>query len=120
MRGGPSTQVTRRAALAIGLSGCATLVQGCGGGGGSGDPSLMAPGTWNVGPLYLLVGSGATRDLAATLPLDVARGGTFAVSASGTALPAGMKLSAAGILAVGSAKSGTVDGVVFTYTEPIG
>jgi len=118
--GGPSTELTRRAALAIGLSGCATLVQGCGGGGGSGDAALTPPGAWNAGPLYLQVGNSATRDLAITLPSDVARGGTFAVSAAGTALPAGMTLSAAGILAVGRAKSATVDGVIFTYTEPIG
>jgi hypothetical protein len=57
-------------------------------------------------------------DLAATLPAGVARGGSFGVSSSGAALPAGMTLSSAGILAIGSATAGDVVGVVFTYQVP--
>jgi hypothetical protein len=66
--------------------------------------------------LSFQVGSGATFDLAATLPSGVARGGVFGVSSSGAPLPNGMTLSAAGILATGSATVGEVVGVVFTYS----
>jgi hypothetical protein len=67
-----------------------------------------------------LVGSGATFDLAATLPSGIRRGGVFGVSSAGAFLPAGMTLTAAGILSVGSATVGSVVGVVFTYAEPGG
>jgi len=77
-----------------------------------------APGPWGVGPLIFAVGSGATFDLAATLPNGVARGGTFGVAGSGAPLPAGMALSPAGILATGTATVGEVVGVVFTYSVP--
>jgi len=78
----------------------------------------MSPTGWNVGPLYLVVDSGATVDLALTLPSNIIKGGTFGVSPSGSALPIGMTLSTLGILALGSATVGTFNGVVFTYTEP--
>jgi hypothetical protein len=61
-----------------------------------------------------------TFDLSVTLPTGVKRGGTFAVSAQGAPLPAGMVLTTTGLLSVGSAKAGRVDGVVFTYAEPAG
>jgi hypothetical protein len=66
----------------------------------------------------LLVGSGATFDLAPTLPSGVVRGGTFGVSSSGSSLPGGMSLSSAGLLSVGNATSGQTTGVLFTYAEP--
>lgn len=61
-------------------------------------------------------GSGATFDLAATLPAGVARGGVFGVSSSGAPLPTGMTLTAAGILSTGAATVGEVVGVIFTYS----
>jgi hypothetical protein len=64
------------------------------------------------------VGSGATINLASTLPTGVVKGGTFGISSSGASLPTGMTLSPAGILAVGSATTGAVVGVIFTYAEP--
>jgi hypothetical protein len=71
-----------------------------------------------VGPLQFAVGSGASLDLASTLPTGVKRGGDFGISSSGAVLPAGMSLTSAGILSVGTAIVGTVSGVVFTYSEP--
>jgi len=66
----------------------------------------------------LLVRSGATFDLATTLPAGASRGGRFGVDPSGAALPAGMALSAAGVLSVGTAVVSTVGGVLFTYETP--
>ena len=71
-----------------------------------------------MGPIYFAVGSGATLDLATTLPNGVARGGSFGVSPNGAPLPNGMNLSASGILGLGSATEGAVVGVVFTYELP--
>lgn len=76
------------------------------------------PTAWNVGALYLTVGTAATFDLTTTLPSGVARGGVFGVSATGSALPAGVTLSPAGILSVGSAATGDVASVIFSYSEP--
>jgi len=67
---------------------------------------------------YFQAGSGATFDLSTTLPGSVVKGGTFGVSSSGPALPTGMTLSPAGILAVGNANVGQTVGVIFTYLEP--
>lgn len=68
--------------------------------------------------MYFAVGSGATLDLATTLPNGVSRGGSFGISPTGAQLPAGMTLTAKGILGVGSATEGAVVGVVFTYELP--
>src|SRR5438105_4046788 len=88
-----ATGMTRRKAIA-GLFGCVSLLAACGGGGGSDstpDQIASAPtpspspapapspapspapavAPWTVGPLYFAVGSGATLDLAATLPNGV-------------------------------------------------
>jgi hypothetical protein len=65
----------------------------------------------------MIVGSGATFDLKATLPPGAPRAGTFGIDPAGAGLPAGMNLSPQGVLAVGSATIGSVGGVVFTY-EP--
>ena len=70
----------------------------------------------NVPPMT--VGSGARFDLSSTLPARVTRGGAFGVDASGARLPAGMNLSVAGLLSVGSAAIGTIAGVIFTYDAP--
>ena len=59
-------------------------------------------------------------DLNSTLPAGVRKGGTFAVSPSGTPLPAGMALMPTGLLSVGNAVAGRADGVIFTYAEPAG
>lgn len=73
---------------------------------------------WNISPIDLKVGSNGTVDLKATLPAGIAAGGVFSVDAAGSALPAGMTLSANGILSVGSASVSTTAGVIFSYTEP--
>ena len=67
----------------------------------------------------MAAGTGATVNLATTLPSGVVQGGTFGISSSGASLPSGMSLSSAGILAVGSATVGDVVGVIFTYAEPV-
>jgi hypothetical protein len=64
----------------------------------------------------LIVGGGASFNLAITLPVGVNPGGTFGVDANGPSLPPGMTLSSAGILSVGTAAVGTVTGISFTYT----
>lgn len=82
-------------------------------------PAPSAPAPWSVSPSpYFLSGTGMTFDLTSTLPNGVKRGGIFGVSAQGAPLPNGMALSATGLLSVGSASAGRVDGVVFTYAEP--
>lgn len=116
--GEPSGSVTRRTALAFGLSGCASLLEGCGGGGSSSDQDVAQLTQWNVGPLFFLAGSAQTLNLELTLPSEAIKGGTFGLSTSGAALPAGMTLSQSGILAVAGASASTVEGVIFTYTEP--
>jgi hypothetical protein len=71
-----------------------------------------------VAPLSFAAGSGSTIDLASTLPTGVVAGGGFGISSTGAALPVGMTLSPAGILSVGTASTGVVAGIVFTYAEP--
>jgi hypothetical protein len=61
---------------------------------------------------------GGSFDLAGTLPPNVARGGRFGLDSRGAPLPTGMSLSEAGILSVGSAATGKVSGVLFTYEVP--
>lgn len=63
----------------------------------------------------MVVGSGATFNLASTLPATVARGGTFGIDAAGARLPSGMLFTADGMLSVGTATVGLVAGVIFTY-----
>lgn len=73
---------------------------------------------WNISTLNFVAGGNGSVDLKTTLPAGVKPGGTFAVDATGTALPAGMSLSSNGILSVGNATAITVAGVVFAYSEP--
>lgn len=81
-------------------------------------PAAPASAAWVVNPPSFAVGSGATFNLATTLPASVARGGAFDISPSGARLPAGMTLAPVGILSVGTATVGSVAGVVFTYSSP--
>jgi len=81
-------------------------------------PAAPASAAWVVNPPSFAVGSGATFNLATTLPASVARGGAFGISPSGAGLPAGMTLAPVGILSVGTATVGSVAGVVFTYSSP--
>ncbi len=83
----------------------------------SDPPSAAASSAWVVNPPTFAVGSNATFNLAATLPAGVTRGGVFGVSGSGAPLPMGMTLTPAGILSVGTARVGSVNGVVFTYSS---
>lgn len=81
-------------------------------------PAPQPPPVWNVGPIFFTVGSGATLDLASTLPNGVVKRGVFATAPGGAPLPTGMSLTPPGILAVGNATTGAVIGVIFTYAEP--
>jgi hypothetical protein len=63
-------------------------------------------------------GNNFVLDLSITLPASVARGGIFGIDPSGAALPAGMSLSSAGLLAVGGSTVVNVSGVIFRYTPP--
>lgn len=135
---------SRRKALALLAWG--TLMAGCGGGSGgtaaqnpvatdpsaspappAGSPTPAAPAptsapaevAWNVGPIYFALGGASTFDLASTLPAGVQHGGTFGIDPSGENLPAGMALSDAGMLSLGTAAAGEVVGVMFTYAEPV-
>lgn len=78
-------------------------------------PPPATPAAWNPAVPPLLVGTNSTFDLSSTLPNGIARGGKFGIDSAGAGLPAGMTFSAAGLLAVGSAAIGTVNGVIFTY-----
>ncbi len=81
------------------------------------SPPPASP-AWVVNPPSFAVGSGATFNMATTLPAGVARGGAFGVSSAGARLPAGMTFTPPGILSVGTATVGSVAGVVFTYASP--
>jgi len=75
----------------------------------------VPPAAWNVPAIGLGQGAGSTFDLASTLPPDIARGGVFAVDASGSTLPAGVSLSSTGILSASSQITVSVSGVIFSY-----
>ena len=135
------TTVSRRLFLAFGLVAPAAGLSACGGGRGAGGSSVTAasvtptPATtsstapppsaapapnWDLSrALYVVANGSSSFDLSATLPAGVTKGGTFSVDGSGTALPAGLTLSATGVLlaAVG-APAGNIAGVVFSYNEP--
>ena len=128
---------SRRAVLGLGVNAGALLLLGCDVNDEDGPalstrppPTTTAPppasapppagpssSAWVVNPPSFAVGSGATFNLANTLPAGVAGGGTFGVSSAGAPLPTGMTLTPAGILSVGTAKVGNVTGVVFTYSS---
>lgn len=57
-------------------------------------------------------------DLSITLPSGVARGGLFNIDSGGAALPSGVSLSSAGLLAVSGAAVVNVTGVIFRYSLP--
>ena len=82
------------------------------------DAAAPAATEWAPRLPVLISGSGATFDLTTTLPTSVKRGGVFGIDSSGQRLPAGMSLSARGLLAVGTAAIGSVAGVIFTYDAP--
>ena len=116
-------EVGRRTVLCFGLASGALSLVGCDVSADDAStvpqtPAAPASGAWVVNPPSFAVGSGATFNLATTLPAGVARGGAFDVSPSGARLPAGMALAPAGILSVGTATVGSVAGVVFTYSSP--
>lgn len=72
-----------------------------------------------MGPwLMFPAGSNALLDLTLTLPSGVARGGVFSIDSGGAALPPGMSLSSAGLLAVSGAAIVNVTGVIFRYALP--
>ena len=111
--------VSRRDVVWWGLGAGALSLLGCGGGGGNESaPSAAISPAWVVNSPTFAVDSDASFNLTNTLPAGVARGGSFGVSPAGAQLPAGMTLTSAGLLSVGTAAVGSVDGVVFTYATP--
>ncbi len=120
------SQLSRRDALKFSVFSCATLLAGCGGSDDTNSqplapspaPAPTSASAWNV-VLPTFTGT-STFDLSTTLPNGIVKGGAFGVSTSGPALPTGVTLSRAGVLAVASAAAGRTIGVVFTYTEPSG
>lgn len=79
------------------------------------SPQSLSPDSWAISPISLIAGSSSRLDLSATLPASIPHGGKFQVDPSGSPLPAGMSLSPAGILSVGSASVGDATGVIFNY-----
>ena len=113
--------------VATALSGVsAAELSACGGSANSVEASAVASAEatqWNIVPPPTLVpGSPAIMiDLRLSLPAHVRRGGRFAVSSTGAALPPGVKLSTEGelFLVTGDVSLGITPGVVFTYEEPV-
>ena len=109
----------RKFLLATALGGVGPNLLGCGGGSHATSTSVSQSGDWSVQPPVVLVASQVTYDLSTTIPTSLKAGGTFAVASSGSALPAGVTLTPAGLLsAESSAALGMTSGVVFSYTEP--
>lgn len=108
--------VKRRELLKFGAIGCAIALSGCGGSDRSEDSSAV----WDPSSsLVFTAGSGNVRvDLTQTLPSGVIRGGTFSLSPTSRPLPAGVTLSAQGILTAVSPVAGITSDIVFAYTEP--
>jgi chitodextrinase len=83
--------------------------------------SSTQPVTWSVDPPPVLVaGSSNAFDLSQTLPQGVVRGGAFSLAKNSAPLPSGVTLSSAGLLSASSTATGSVSGVVFSYTPPGG
>ncbi|HET9024294.1 MAG TPA: hypothetical protein VFN64_06945 [Burkholderiaceae bacterium] len=75
--------------------------------------------SWDVVPNRALsLSAGASFDLAATLPANIAPGGRFDVDPSGAPLPPGITLMPSGLLTVSGSATGGTAGVVFRYTPP--
>ena len=130
----------RRHILRGGAAAAIFMLTGCGGSPGvaassttssvapASDPSTTttAPGSeattsppatplWNVVVPMLNVAGTSTFDLSTTLPIGVARGGSFGVDPGGASLPIGMTLSPGGILSVGTSTVSTAVGIIFFY-----
>ena len=110
---------SRRHTLQLGLLALFWPLTGCGGG-SSGNSPAVPPAVWNVPAIDLGQGAASTFNLASTLPPDIARGGVFAVDASGSTLPAGVSLSSTGILSASSQMTESVSGVIFSYAPIAG
>jgi hypothetical protein len=115
---------SRRDTLRFGLLILFWNVAGCGGGSSAGrlpdGTTTAAPPIWSVPPIGLGQGAASTYDLASTLPDEIARGGVFAVDPSGSSLPTGVTLNAAGILSAVPQVTETISGVIFSYTPMAG
>lgn len=139
--------ISRRSFLTVSVAGQALGLAACGGG-AVGSPPAPAPvpvpppapapppvvvppptatpalppaaADWNLGPaLYLVANGQVSLDLATSLPSGYAKGGVFGVDASGTPLPAGLRLTPAGLLSADPGASlGSLAGLVFSYQEP--
>jgi hypothetical protein len=82
------------------------------------SPAPSPPPPWNPVIPAFIANRGGTFDLTTTLPVDVARGGTFGVSPNGQPLPVGITLTPSGILSAANPVIGETRGVIFTYTLP--
>lgn len=111
-----SSQATAALLKGIRLSGAAQA-------GALGSAGLSAAGgSWNVGAISLLVGAAGLPAgqfaVSATGPASYVSGGVYELDLAGSSLAAGVTLTEAGVLDVGSASVGTVSNVVFAYSEP--
>jgi hypothetical protein len=135
------TSANRRQALKFGVLACVSSLCGCGigtndtsvGEPASSTPSAApgsawseapppAPELWDPSPWLVLSSSEetVTLDMSITLPAGVRRGGLFGLAADSRSLPAGAKLTPAGILSIDTSEVGYTSDLVFTYVEPVG
>jgi hypothetical protein len=84
-------------------------------------PAPAPAPSWVVDPVPVLISGSPTSifDLKKTLPTTAMPGGTFKIDPSGVPLPAGVTLTADGLLSANGASTGSTSGIVFSYVEPI-
>ena len=73
---------------------------------------------WDPGNLWLVAGLPAVIELSQTLPVGIARGGTFSIDPSVAPLPMGVTLTPSGQLSGAGATARSMTEVVFSYAEP--
>jgi hypothetical protein len=91
--------------------------------GAVGSGTLAASGgAWAPASISLLVGAAGLPagqfNVQGTGPSGYVSGGISGIDPAGTQLPAGMTITEAGVLDVGTAPEATTTGVVFSYAEP--
>ena len=76
---------------------------------------------WDPSPWLLFTAgkSHVSLDLSLTLSTGIRPGGTFSLAATSGPLPAGVSLSAQGILTLTNPIAGTTSNIIFAYAEPV-